>query len=143
MPDSLSLTSCAECPNRCPPAPLPVVQAGGVASAGVIEAILSDMTNRQTGKGSELQRARAGEPFVSPPHHLEWCDYYTLTEHQCRAIAAALRAGDAGPAEAAKRAGFEVKVEAVNGRVLRVYALCVRKNTGRCDGFGKRREGRP
>lgn len=128
-------TSCSECKHRMAPAPLPVIQLGTSTSAGIVEALLNHLDNRVSGKEFERERVQAGEPFVRPPHHFEWCERFTLTDKQTQALTEALQRGDDGPAKEAHKAGFELALDTVNGRVIRFYALCVVKNTGQCPGF--------
>jgi hypothetical protein len=128
-------TRCSECKYRQPPAPLPVVRTRALASAGMIEALLNHEANRQSGKEFERERVQAREPFVRKPHHFEWCERYTPTEGACEAMTEALRRGDEGPAQKAQADCLELAVDYVAGRVIRLFALCVLKNTGRCKGF--------
>jgi hypothetical protein len=104
---------------------------------------MSHLDNRVNGKEFERERVQGREPFVRPPHHFEWCEKFTLTEEHCQQLTEALQRGDAGPAQQALKDGYELGLDYVNGRVIRFYALCIRKTTGQCPGFKRLEAGGP
>jgi hypothetical protein len=134
-----AIPDCNNCIHQRQGVPLPVIPIAGAVSAGMIEALLGHAANRERSKAFERQTAESGEAFVRPPQFFPWCQRYTPTEEQCAQLMKALRAGDKGPFEEAQNQGFEFKgVDYANGRVIPIYALCMRKNTGDCTAFQSR-----
>lgn len=108
-------------------------------SAGQLEATRELMELETELHDAEDRRVNEGYRFDYKPRFHAWCDRFTPSEAEVAKAVQGLMAGDDTKLLELEKSGHDVIIDAVNGTVRRVYALCLHKNQdGNCLAFEAR-----
>ena len=132
---------CTECAHYRLRAPVRILQSGSGSSPGRINAATEEMRVERERRDTEQRRIDEQYRFDYEPSFFPWCQRFTPTDSDVATLRAEL-SGAEQPAEVistARAGGKDFFVDASRGMVVRVYALCRRRNPdGGCGAYEAR-----